>query len=259
MELSPAGGRSPESATVAVALSDSGAMLVTPTAAPAVAVPDTFVACAEEPCGFAPSAQTPLGARLRWTVTHSSSFLLLVKLSTLILLSGGFYILATLNVWFFLACTVGLPTALYGVHAVSRARSANGEDALFIPEFVELTPLIRIKYFTFTAQNLLIGLAVLHGSDSVMSTLMSWVLRVNVLEVLVDCIARRHLLYLIPSIMLMLTITSASTVTFPQLDMRVHPRFMCLWTPYDPFFIVIYSGTQFACGARHCSLPSIDS
>lgn len=175
-------------------------------------------------------------AHFIWTITKSDTFTLIYKMFTILTLGLIFYIIGTINVWFFFCLGVILPIILFIINQWIYKE-------LFVDSFETYTPLIRVKYITFIVQNFCIVLVYWVGTDNAMSHLMTWILRINILEVLVDTVIEKRYVLWIPTLMLMFPICSdPASNTFPILKMRLDDNFMCVWEGYDPWYIVFYTG-----------------
>ena len=169
---------------------------------------------------------------LLWAL-NSDSFRLMYKFFITLSVGGSLYIVGTLHIVLFFLLSVILPLLLFIADTAT--------NRVFIPELTNIT-LARIKYGTFVVQNALLCGVAHYGSDADMATLMTWVLRLNILEVFVDCIKHRRYAYVIPSVMLLLPICGWSLSMFPEMDMVIHPKWLCYWVGWDGWFIIIYTG-----------------
>ena len=143
------------------------------------------------------------------SVPDDISFVIALKFFIILTIGLILYCIATINVWIFLTLSSIVPAILMMID-------------LFIHElFVEVIkrPIARIKYATFVIQNALLVFFYLYGDDVAMSHMITWVYRLNILEVLGDVIANRYWVMWIPSIMLLLPIYSSDLSSFPTLGM----------------------------------------
>eukprot|EP01084_Bolivina_argentea_P008518 15929_1 len=169
----------------------------------------------------------------KWAIFDSDTFRLFPKFAIILFLGLALYVISTLSVWIWLTLTVILPTILFIVNQWIY-------KDLFSEGFVTISILVRVKYITFLIQNLAIFIVYWIGNDNTMSHLMTWILRLNVLEVFIDSILRKKYILIIPSIMLLLPLTGTG-MTFPVFKMHIDDRYLCVWDDWDPFFIVLYT------------------
>jgi len=160
----------------------------------------------------------------RQTSRSSLSFRVFIKY--LMLFSVGFiyYYLATIGILMFLISCSLIPLILMVISSFSKKLDV-------FNEVFRTTKIAKIKFLTFVAQNFVLFIGYVYGSNTQISYIATWIYRINVIEVCLDCFQTGNYLFGILSIPLLRWF----------FDCTKHPKYLVLHSSPDDLFVLEYT------------------
>jgi len=180
--------------------------------------------------GHKSSSSKRANGKLQQILANENQLNLLYKFLINFVIGGIWFIIGTRNVWTFCLTTCIWPSLLYIIYLFNNN---------FMNKRFHENSMARTKYLTFIAQNVAIFFIYFFLNNYWLSQLVTWALRINMIECLLDVIKDKRYLLIIPCTMFIFPYFV--NITFPTLMFELHPNYMMVWKETNVWLIINYT------------------